>query len=478
MRSARANDYWKKVYSSKERYSNYLTEMCFQDCNGLSDTIRFLPGITVLCGLNGAGKSSIIASIKGLLGIDDCSVVSKKKFDGQVSAKIKVNKEEKIIANESTAIDQGLDADLIKYIDCDQSVECLKFWEQSNLEELLESEEEHTFSKEQIEEISFIVGKDYSACMSYELSDEEKTYTTVFFKVKEGAAEYDSLGMGLGEHFLFYIYYTLENIKNDSLLLIEEPESFVSILSQKRILDHFAKVISEKRISMIVSTHSPYILTKIVDAHIRLINNYNGNIIVYHDGFNENVGSILGVDDIAKNKDVTIFVEDYAARVCLECLLQEELPSAYKKAEIVSLDGESSITERLKFNDSSYISHKFIGIYDGDMRAERNEEKIKSTIHWPHLFLPVDECIEKEIINLLKSNENIKILCSELKIDYAWFVSILSKRNGEDHHDRIINICKDINKRVDLFISSFYKVWKHEKQEDIQKFISDISGLL
>lgn len=478
MRSARANDYWKKVYSSKERYSNYLTEMCFQDCNGLSDTIRFLPGITVLCGLNGAGKSSIIASIKGLLGIDDCSVVSKKKFDGQVSAKIKVNKEEKIIANESTAIDQGLDADLIKYIDCDQSVECLKFWEQSNLEELLESEEEHTFSKEQIEEISFIVGKDYSACMSYELSDEEKTYTTVFFKVKEGAAEYDSLGMGLGEHFLFYIYYTLENIKNDSLLLIEEPESFVSILSQKRILDHFAKVISEKRISMIVSTHSPYILTRISDSNIRLITNFNGNVTVHQDFSSENVASVLGVEDIIKYKTVTILVEDKVARVFLECLLQTEMPSEYKRIEIVSLYGESSITEYLKLKGSQYISHRFIGIYDGDMNNDKKIKKLNEITHWPYLFLPVDDCVEKEVINLFKSNDSTQTLCAELDLEYSWFLSILSKRNGEDYHDRILGICEDINKKLDLFISAFYKVWKHEKQEDIQKFISDISGLL
>ena len=60
MKSARVNDYWKEVYSDSRRYSNYISEITFVDCNGFTGSISVKPGITVFCGLNGAGKSSII----------------------------------------------------------------------------------------------------------------------------------------------------------------------------------------------------------------------------------------------------------------------------------------------------------------------------------------------------------------------------------------------------------------------------------
>lgn len=479
MRSAKVNDYWRSVYSQKGKYSNYLSEVSFKDCNGLNATITFKPGITVLCGLNGAGKSSIIASIKGLLGISDYSMISKNKFTGQISGKIQINKNERNITFDSTAVNEGLDLDFIKYIDCDQAVECLKFWDQSNLDELLESEEEHSFTSEQIEDVSFIVGKDYSECVSYEISDEEKPYSVVYFKVKEDKNEYDSLGMGLGEHFLFYIYYVLENIKNDSVFIIEEPESFISVLSQERLIDYFAKIIDKKRISIIISTHSPSILKRINDESIRLITRFNGDVIVNADYSCENVEKILCDSlNIAKNKTVTVFVEDYVARVFLEYLLRIELPSDYKKIEVVSVNGESEITNRLQFDDSKYVSHKFIGVYDGDMNNDAKIGEIRDKIYWPYLFLPVDECVEKEILDLFRTTDYIKAFCENLDVEYEWMASVLSKRSGEDHHDRILNICKDLDRDFKSFIHSFYPLWKNENQEKIQEFVSTLTSLI
>ncbi|MDE5620493.1 MAG: hypothetical protein K2O29_03595 [Ruminococcus sp.] len=83
-------------------------------------TVKLAPGITVVCGLNGVGKSSIISSIARLLGIVDDSTIRKSKFHGEIKAQISINGT--VVPNvseESTAIEHGLDSELIRYIDSD-----------------------------------------------------------------------------------------------------------------------------------------------------------------------------------------------------------------------------------------------------------------------------------------------------------------------------------------------------------------------
>lgn len=485
MKSARVNDYWKEVYSDSRRYSNYISEITFVDCNGFTGSISVKPGITVFCGLNGAGKSSIIASIKKLLGISDDSVVSKNKFSGQVTGKAVINRSSFDISFDNTAVSQGLDRELIQYIDCDQTIECLKFWDQSNLDELLESEEELEFTNEQINELNYLVGKNYTRCISYELSDESPNFIPVFFKVTENSTLYDSVSMGLGEHLLLYIYYLLDKIEKNSILIIEEPESFISVLSQIHLINHLSKIIAKKRITVIISSHSPYILESIREGHIRIISNFHNNINIFSPDQKEEAQKALGIEyekieQIFEihNKKATVFVEDYAARVFLSCLINEESPYIYKNIDIISVNGESSITSRLSFNDSEFMSHRFIGVYDGDMKEKFERERIYEGIYWPYLFLPVNECIEKEIIACLSTKKNQIELCSIIDINLSFLIAILSKHAGEDHHDWVLNVAKDINKTLEELIQAFYSIWKKDKVDDIRSFINSMDKIL
>lgn len=105
--------------------------------------------------LEWVGKSSLIANIKSSLGLSDSSIVSKNKFTDRIDAKIVIEGEE------FDEIPLGKDAASVCYIDSDQALECLKYWEQSNIEELLEAEEPFEFSKAQVDELSELVGKEY-----------------------------------------------------------------------------------------------------------------------------------------------------------------------------------------------------------------------------------------------------------------------------------------------------------------------------
>lgn len=480
MKNAKASDYWRHVYeySEKNLYKNYISKLIVNDCNGFTGEVEMSPGITILCGLNGVGKSSLIANIKTSLGLFDSSIVSKNKFTDRIDAKIVIEGEE------FDEIPSGKDAASVCYIDSDQALECLKYWEQSNIEELLEAEEPFEFSKAQLEELSELVGKEYLSCSSYEISDQEKPFVPVFFKISESEKqiEYDSTGMGIGEHFIIYMYYILEKLDNNTILIIEEPESYISVLSQRHFMNYLAKIISDKKISVVITSHSPHIINMVRKDNIRLLIKLNGELVIYTPGEQNEAESVLGIEykkieNIieCKNTIATIFVEDYAARIFLENLLDIEFPYIRNNIDVISVKGESDITNRLSFPYSEFMSHRLIGIYDADIQNTDSEKTVMEKANWPVLFLPIGECVEKDIFNYLKINDHIDLLCAALNIkDKNWFKAMLSKTMYDDHHDKFINLCNYIDKPKAEFVKAYYLCWKNEHEEKIKSFCESL----
>ena len=478
MRGARANDYWKIVYNQTQKFPNYLKSLSFIDSGG-TKIINFNPGISVLCGLNGAGKSSIISSVKHVLGVYDDSIISRNKFLESVSAEVIINKASYNVNTEFTAVQAGLNSDLIKYIDSDQALDCIKYWEQTNLDELLESVEENTFSPDQLQELSEIVGKSYTACTSYELSEEEDGFLPVFFRVGEGGVEYDSTGMGLGEHFLIRMYYILSNASQNSIIIIEEPETYISVPSQEKLMNFLAKVIVKRNLSLIVSTHSPHIINMINNSHISVLSRFNNRTCVYNPEQRVKTEGLLGLD-VKENeyKTATIFTEDYAARVFLNLILSEELPSVNKSIDLVSVSGESEITARLSFPDRDYMSHLFVGVYDGDIAESDALSTVQSKVKWPYLFLPVRDCVEKEMMQFLSNENNVDKLSDTIGKSSEHLFAILSRRNGEDHHDWLPNVSGDLGIKSEDFIGAFYSVWKEQNIEAIDAFVNKLKSVI
>ena len=469
MRSAKTIDFWNDVYSTKN-YSMFLESIDLEECMGYTGTISFNKGITAFCGLNGVGKSTIISCVKKVLGITDDSLLTKNKAHGINSATVHYNGNTINISSENSAVTKGIEANKFTYVDSNQTLDLLKEWkEQSNLAEYLNQFEPNSFSKEQLEDISWLIGKEYNECKTIE-TDEEKNFKPVFFEVYQGSQKYTSNDMGLGEHLLLYVYYILNNIKNGSILIFEEPESYISVLSQKRLMDYLAKISSQRKVSIIITTHSPHILTMIKKENIRIVGNVSGKMIVSTPDEDQDAKEYLGINyqDIPCSL-ATVFVEDYVARLFIEIILDKESSIIRNSIDIVSVDGCEGISKRLSFNDSEYMSHRFLGIYDEDMKERLNSSQLK----WPYLFLPVDECVEKEIKKFIIEQENANLLCTSLNVTIDRLSIVLSKRAGEDHHDWFLDVCKDFKIENKLFLQKIYDIWKQDNREKIDEFLTE-----
>ena len=64
----------------------------------------------------------------------------------------------------------------------------------------------------------------------------------------------------------------------DTLLIIEEPETFISITSQTHFANYLGEQMAKKGVKVILTTHSPYILENIRNNNVRIVSRV-GNIV-------------------------------------------------------------------------------------------------------------------------------------------------------------------------------------------------------
>ncbi|MCU4812793.1 AAA family ATPase [Bacillus cereus] len=469
MRVAKANDYWRKVF--RREYDHSIETVNLNGVGGINE-VDFAKGIFAICGLNGAGKSTIISSLKDILGLKINNQDLKRIKGSNVMAQVISKGQELQVSNNDNDrfVDVSDDRNSIYYLDYKQSTDALDFLEQENLDELLEQFESNILTTDLIEDLNYIVGKAYDAVTLIEIEDGEELIP--YFKVKTNTLEYDSLSMGIGEHFLFYIFWVFYRIEGSGIILIEEPETFISINSQKKLMNFMAKKVSNLGITVIMATHSPYIIQNIEKENIRIISRYSEHVSIIKPVIIRESLVSLGLEAPKKG---CIFVEDTVAEIFLQTLISKNCDHILRDYNIENVEGHAAITERLKFPNSNKFTYEIIGIYDGDVRDE--VEKVKNKINWEYGFLPTKDAIEIDFKNCVKIK--VKQFAESIQIDIHKMIHILSKIDGEDHHDWLIELSRNLGKDISLLIEKLYDIWyeDEESQTAVREFLQEFEKL-
>lgn len=489
MREAKVNDSWRNLYrSNKYRYKIKSVELdgiingCFKAYNGIS----------AICGLNGAGKSTVMVSIKDALGIN-LKQHDRNKIEMQ-RIKLEIEKDESCIFIENEdgkrLIDVIRDSYSAYYLDFGLAIKANEYLMQDNLHELVDQYEDEVLSDKELDEISYLVGKKYSKCSITEIDDDKDIESPYFqskvidgienddeeiripyFKVVSQGIEYDSLTMGLGESILFYFYWFFRRISKSCIVLFEEPEAFLNIKSQENLMNFISEKCYKLGINMIVSTHSPHLINRLQNDNIYVLSKYYD----YTDISNsENKKEALMTLGMSSSKAGIFYVEDEAAKYFLNILLFENRNDIKKMFDIEVVNGEGNVTNRLKFPKSEEFSYNLIGVYDGDMRNQINN----SHINWGYTFLPGESPIEIELRDVL--NKNLKDFADKNKIKMRTIIQILHKHDGENYHDWFTNIASELGYSVEHFVKVLYKFWivEEKNQQSVKIFFKELDGLL
>ena len=222
MRKAEVPDVWRHIYSRAQ--NNPVLSINLNGLNNLGE-IQTSPEIVAICGLNGVGKSTIISAIKDVIGLP-LSAQDQRRINGHtVSGQAMINGQAINCSNEETKrfFDKEFPEGRVTYLDCIESINIQNYIiGQANFDELIEQFEPRELTGDEIRDISYIVGKDYEACTIWELEDIDGRDASIpFFRVSLAGVQYDSAGMGAGEHFLLYLFWSISSAQAGTLLLLK-----------------------------------------------------------------------------------------------------------------------------------------------------------------------------------------------------------------------------------------------------------------
>lgn len=466
MRLAKFNDGWRRV-QDLSNYHCQLRKVLISDAKGISDKfcLELNNGISVICGKNGVGKSTILRSIYSCIRKE--SLFNLRLNANYINVSLFKNNEQ--IENTEQVTVSYLEPS----VECNKIINFLNGSE--NIEDFIEGLEPNGFlgKKENVEVIGNIIGRNYSEVEIYEvegaLADD---YTFPFIKVTVPSGEtYTCLEMGAGEYLCMYIFWFINWIDKHSILLIDEIENCISIYSQEYLMDYLAYISSQRGIWTLLSSHSEAILNKVGINNARLISNIrNAGISVVSPKHERKYFTALG---IKPRKKGVFIVEDKFSNLFLSSVLNRAASDVAYDYHIVSFkDGESDIEKIVKhFNPNKAIGFSFFAVFDADMRTKIN--KLVGNII-PVISLPSIDGLnpEEELWRVL--TDNIINVAQHLGVEFEDLSQYYEQCSPLDHHDRFMCLARYVNVSEEVLFNSIFSVWFSNNTELVNKFIFSI----
>ena len=213
-------------------------------------------------------------------------------------------------------------------------------------------------------EISKIIGKKYinGKIVKHKLFH-DWGYSVIF---KTDQFEYSDAYAGSGETAVIRLVSEILTAKDDSLILLDEPEVSLYPGAQKRLNLFLLKQIQKKRLQIVISTHSPNLLESFPKEAIKVFHQRpSGKFHVISDVLPEQAFYYLEQDNPKKK---AIIVEDKLAKVLLDTVINTMSISDEKKT-ILEIKyypgGDSVIKQNIHAYSKEEEENKFI-ILDGD----------------------------------------------------------------------------------------------------------------
>jgi predicted ATPase len=450
-----------------------LIRLSFAELPALgSGEIKIERPITLICGPNGVGKSNLLQAA--------WAASDAVAWQGSSDKDLRLTSGEAVVEFEvdGKSVERSINfaADAVGAEDDLGEVEYINSWKDATRyqEKFLGSEKaEHItegfgaleLDKNDIEALSYLVGKDYAEVKLYEVEADE---VVPFFEVKYGSESYDSRHMGTGELCIFHIWWRLKRAKSKEALFIEEPEAFLSFGSQMNLAKFIAKMCCEKTLCFLISTHSPAFIEFYGLAFMRVVSRGAGGFYFVE---GEPRPRLLGQIGVNHNLRAIAFVEDRLAKAFLISLLERIDPVSRSGIYIEICDGEGEISKRLEALAKVGGPVKFLGFYDGDMQG-----KMKEALSGVATYLPAEEALEAEIKGVVLSDLQLV----EERLGIPNIRQIIDPLEGKDYHEWFGCLAADLGMTAVELFQALVPLWldREPAKKAVDEFNERLHDLL
>jgi len=186
--------------------------------------------------------------------------------------------------------------------------------------------------------------------------------TSIIFNDGNQYSEYNA---GSGEFVIASMIDQIQRVPSGSVLLLDEPEVSLHPGAQKRLICYILEVIKEKKIQVIITTHSTSMVENLPKTAIKSFRKIQNDIIIIEEQVLFQNAFLELESDIVDKKH--IIVEDDMAKNIIEQILKVEGLSELLQVEFYP-GGASNIKKYTILTYSkTKVDNRYI-IFDGDQR--------------------------------------------------------------------------------------------------------------
>lgn len=469
MRAAEAQDWVRRLMRKVGNYPTALRRLSVTDVSEVGEIeLSLSQPLTTICGPNGVGKSILLKSIEAALNAD--SVIFSKNSGipkGIIELSGTVGDDEFSVRRHQATYELHGKTPQTTFADCGSfAIRLSEIWSEiEDTTEILNEVEPLELEGEHLEDVRYVACRNYRYVRVYEVDVGEPA---PYFEVGYGDAQYDSRNMGLGELNALASWWSLRRSEPGTLLLIEEPEAFLSSLAQEHLSHVLAKYVVKKRLTAIISTHS--------EAFIRITDRSSLIFLTREAGGQLRANprphsTMLKTVGIQFRLAAIVYVEDVSAECLAKAIVRESDPELLPTLEFHSMGGDGEVTTAIRSNRILRSRVKFLAAFDGDLR-----DRIPEDIADVSVTLPGSVPFEDTLRLLVETN--YADACAALAHNDAH--QILASIDGLNHHDWLTNLAAGLDTDVPTVISRLLPLWLSipDNRSEAELFCQKLRGHL
>jgi predicted ATPase len=408
--------------------------------------------LTVLAGPNGAGKTTLLRAVWAALEPSEARsvVVGRRKLtsgSAQVDLTVAGDVETARVKFSAESIDTESETSVsVQHID--GSAFSLKYQPEfcafESADELLNGVGVVDLDDKGLSEIGFILNRNYRSIKMYEV---EFDVTVPFFEVTYGDDKYDSRTMGAGEMSALYMWWAIGRAARNSIILVEEPEAYLSSGCQDNLDMFLVKSIVSNGLVAIVSSHSPSFISPMPKESLIFLSRGEGGLAVLDDQPPQIVLKSLGIHPVLA---AIVFVEDSMGRLLCRAILERFDVALSRQTHIDQRKGDGEVKAALKPMLEAKLPIQFVGLFDGDVRSS-----VDAMYESHAAFLPGDLPMETIFREMVRKQP----AALSMEIKHENLFAVLAALEGIDLHDWYEELAKELGVSREQLFSTLFKIW-------------------
>lgn len=314
---------------------------------------------------------------------------------------------------------------------------------------------QYKYSADDLGGVRNIIGRDYSSVTAHSFGEHYNPDppTFAFTAVDTDGAEISTTMMSLGEiwtHYLLGHDYLVPDAHDPRL--IDEPESFLAPRAHRPMIDELIRRALLHKRQLVISTHSPQVLSRFPEANLRMCTRTPDGIRVARPTSFAQIHDALGLDIAVR---VVVLVEDEFAAAVFRLLCEKIATSLIREVEVVPTGGAGEVIHGLRAL-SSATRIRYVGVLDGNERSEPIPESVKDRL----FFLPGHRSPEGELQNVAARAP--AALADELGCS-AWDVEAAVDSAADlDHQYWISRVAQSVARSPEVLTHALVTLWMHD----------------